>query len=46
MIDACAEFFHVSVHLRGRAAWDFREGRPTDETALGFWPSIGINIQF
>jgi hypothetical protein len=27
-------------------AWDFREGRPTYETALGLWPSIGINIEF
>jgi hypothetical protein len=27
-------------------SWDFREGRPTYETALGIWPSIGINVEF
>jgi hypothetical protein len=26
--------------------WDFREGAPRYETALGLWPSIGVNVAF
>jgi hypothetical protein len=26
--------------------WDFRESAPRYESALGFWPSIGLNVAF